>query len=222
MRLGTCGVFLAAMFLVGCAQPTYTVLTDLPPPPRSLGPTVPNLASTQAAAKSQPADPQTRPDPPGDPAVGDGWVPPVREQRWRYIVVHHSGSERGSAASFDTMHRTVRGWDELGYHFVIDNGDGGPDGSIEVGSRWVKQKWGAHCGGTPNNEYNDFGIGICLVGNFDVTRPTERQMQALAQIVRYMMDRYRIPRSQIYGHGQLKPTDCPGRYFDYTDLWRRL
>jgi hypothetical protein len=36
------------------------------------------------------------------------------------------------------------------------------------------------------------------------------------------MDRYDVPRGRIYGHGQLKATDCPGRHFDYADLFRRL
>ncbi|MCK4602755.1 MAG: hypothetical protein KAU28_09835, partial [Phycisphaerae bacterium] len=51
---------------------------------------------------------------------------------WRYIVIHHSATARGNAAVFDKSHRR-RGYDELGYHFVIDNGAGGPDGNVEVG-----------------------------------------------------------------------------------------
>lgn len=110
----------------------------------------------------------------------------------------------------------------MGYHFVIGNGSGSGGGRVEVGSRWTKQKHGAHCKIAGHPEYNDFGIGICLVGNFNETRPTEAQVRALANLVRYLSARYRIPRSRIFGHGQLKATDCPGRYFDYSDLWRRL
>lgn len=143
------------------------------------------------------------------------------ERPWRFIVIHHSATTVGNATEFDRMHRE-KGWDELGYHFVIGNGTGSGNGQIEIGSRWPKQKHGAHCKVEGHPEYNDVGIGICLVGNFDVTRPTEGQMAALAKLVRSLMDRYNIPRNRIYGHGQLKPTDCPGRYFDYNDLWRRL
>jgi N-acetyl-anhydromuramyl-L-alanine amidase AmpD len=71
-------------------------------------------------------------------------------------------------------------------------------------------------------EYNDVGIGICLVGNFDETHPTEAQMESLARLLRYLMCRYNIPQSHIYGHGQLKPTNCPGRNFDYSDMRRRI
>jgi hypothetical protein len=149
------------------------------------------------------------------------WMPLGQERPWRYIVVHHSATATGSADEFDRMHK-AKGWDELGYHFVIGNGTGTGDGEVEVGGRWPKQKHGAHTKVTGHPEYNDLGIGICLVGNFDITHPTEAQMQSLARVIRFLMDRYDVPRSRIYGHGQLKPTDCPGRNFDYSDLFRRL
>jgi len=133
---------------------------------------------------------------------------------WRYIVVHHSATDRGNAASFDRSHRR-RGWDELGYHFVIDNGDGGPDGRIEVGSRWKKQKWGAHTGGTPNNEYNNHGIGICLVGDFCNKMPSRAQIASLERLVRRLASKYRIDPDNVIGHreGPNASTVCPGAVF---------
>jgi len=130
---------------------------------------------------------------------------------WRYIVIHHSATAQGNAASFDQSHR-ARGWDELGYHFVIDNGNGGPDGRIEVGSRWTKQKWGAHIGGTPNNEYNNHGIGICLVGDFSDTMPSGAQLASLERLVRQLASKYKIDPDNIIGHrdGPNAATCCPG------------
>jgi len=195
---------------VGCGANRATLVRDPPQPifgPRLAGNRKPATGNAHARQVSwnTPAD----------------WRPAGRERPWRYIVIHHSATDWGSAAQFDRIHR-ARGWDELGYHFVIGNGSGSGGGRIEVGSRWTKQKHGAHCKVAGHPEYNDFGIGICLVGNFNETRPTEAQMRALANLVRYLSARYRIPRSRIFGHGQLKATKCPGRYFDYADLWRRL
>jgi len=129
-------------------------------------------------------------------------------------VIHHSATARGNAASFDQSHR-ARGWDELGYHFVIDNGDGGPDGRVEVGSRWTKQKWGAHTGGTPNNEYNNHGIGICLVGEFSDQMPSRAQIAALERLVRTLASKYKIDPDNIIGHrdGPNAATSCPGAVF---------
>ena len=142
---------------------------------------------------------------PGGEWAAQGYRP------WRHIVIHHSATPRGSAGSFDRMHR-ARGWDELGYHFVIDNGDGGPDGRIEVGRRWRVQKWGAHCGGTPDNEYNNLGIGICLVGDFTRRRPSARQLASLQRLVNYLAAAYGIPPDRVVGHRDAPnaATSCPG------------
>jgi hypothetical protein len=135
-------------------------------------------------------------------------------RQWRYIVIHHSATDTGNAALFHKLH-LKRGWDELGYHFVITNGRGGPDGLVEVGPRWEKQKWGAHTGGTPGNEYNEHGIGICLVGNFTNHNPTPAQLASCRELVEYLMDRYDIPPSRVIAHRDAPNanTECCGRTF---------
>ena len=154
----------------------------------------------------------------GAPAVPRAWVPPVKSDRWECIVIHHSATDFGGAARFDKGHR-AKGWDELGYHFVIGNGTDSGNGQVEVGPRWPKQKWGAHAK-TPNNEYNDFGIGICLVGNFDIERPTPQQMQSLARLTAYLMRTYHISGNNILGHKDTKQTDCPGKNLNVAQVRR--
>lgn len=142
--------------------------------------------------------------------------------RWRTIVIHHSGTKAGSARSFDKYHREKRGWDELGYHFVIGNGTSTADGMVEVGSRWRKQKHGAHCK-TPNNYYNLHGIGICLVGDFTVSRPTAKQLASLDNLLRFLSTEAKIPYSRVISHGEVNhKTQCPGRYFPMATLRRAL
>ncbi len=147
------------------------------------------------------------------------WVPAAPARAWKYIVIHHSDTTTGSAARFDKFHKD-KGWDELGYHFVVGNGTESRDGQVEIGPRWPKQKWGAHCK-TPDNRYNDFGIGICLVGNFDQGRPTSAQMQATTRLVAYLMKTYKISADNVIGHGDAKATDCPGKYMDVALLRRQ-
>ena len=150
-----------------------------------------------------------------------GWIPPVRSDRWKCIVIHHSASDSGGAVRIDQWHRQ-RGWDELGYHFVVGNGTDTRDGQIEVGPRWTSQKHGAHTK-TDDEFYNQHGIGICLVGNFDNYAPSELQMQSLAKLVSYLCREYRIPASQIYTHGGVThKTDCPGKYFNVERLKRMV
>jgi hypothetical protein len=147
-----------------------------------------------------------------------GWQPPSSvEKNWTAIVIHHSGTRNGNAAIFDKWHREGNHWEGVGYDFVIGNGSNSGDGEVEVTYRWRKQVTGAHCGGTPGNWVNKDGVGICLVGNFNRTQPTSAQMRSLVKLIRFLQDRYGIPRSRIYGHrntpGAGTVTDCPGRNF---------
>ena len=163
--------------------------------------------------------------------VPSQWVPPSRLEnkgRWRGILIHHSDSSYGCAAHEAQYHKSL-GWDGLGYHFVINNGVyrhgyGKRDGLVEVGYRWSGQKTGSHCrvNGDSSNYYNEHTIGICLIGDFEYNRPTENQMRSLAKLVNFLQDRYGIAAKDIKGHGDVKPTKCPGRYFSFWDLRRRL
>lgn len=159
------------------------------------------------------------------------WFPPTyleNKKRWHGIVIHHSAILYGCAAQEDKYHKSM-GWDGLGYHFVINNGIfknsyGRADGLVEVGYRWRRQETGAHCrpDGDHSNYWNKHTVGICLIGNFNKTRPTERQWHSLVKLVRFLQKRYDIPTSQIRGHRDIGPTDCPGKYFSFAELRRRL
>ncbi len=141
--------------------------------------------------------------------------------RWTTIVVHHSATARGGARPFDRFHRR-RGWDGLGYHFVIGNGTDTPDGFVEVGARWHKQKHGAHCK-TPGNYYNEHGIGICLVGDFTKTAPSARQIASLTGLVGFLAARCNIAPNRVTTHSAVTGrTECPGRRFPIADLRRSL
>ncbi len=143
------------------------------------------------------------------------YTPSGRSRKWKHIVVHHSATSQGNMALFDRIHRS-KGWDGVGYHFVIDNGRGARDGLIEVGPRWKVQKHGAHTGKTPGNEYNELGIGICLVGNFMNTMPTQLQVRAMNTLIEQLMAEYRIPASRVIAHRDAPraKTSCCGDQLD--------
>jgi N-acetyl-anhydromuramyl-L-alanine amidase AmpD len=148
-------------------------------------------------------------------------VPPVKRDRWECIVIHHSATDFGGAARFDKGHR-AKGWDELGYHFVIGNGSDTRDGLVEVGPRWTEQRHGAHCR-SPEDYYNEHGIGICLVGNFDEGPPSPAQQRSLTKLVRYLCRTYGIPANRVYTHGGVThQTRCPGSHFDLKALRKSI
>lgn len=223
--VGVCAL-LAVISIGGCQQPKSTVVAKLPAPnldgPQIAAPspiakaaptTKPAMLNQAVAAEAQKSRGQRA-------GVPQEWLINVPANTWQYIVIHHSATPAGNAASFDRMHK-AKGWDELGYHFVIGNGTASGDGQIEVGPRWTKQKWGAHAK-TADQRYNNYGIGICLVGNFDIERPTKAQIQSVERLVSYLMKTYHIPATHVIAHSETKATDCPGRYMSVAEVRRAV
>jgi N-acetylmuramoyl-L-alanine amidase len=215
--------FSGLLLLCGCEMESLSTADALPPP--SFDPPRVMAAAPQAPLAAAPVRPIPTPRTaqPAAPRVATAgipadWVPPVAPRPWREIIVHHSATTTGGAAAFDKEHK-AKGWDGLGYDFVIGNGTDTGDGQIEVGWRWTQQKIGAH-DKTPDNYYNEYGIGICLVGNFMVERPTPRQLQSLTRLSSYLMKTYHIPPDHMLGHGNTKPTECPGKYLDVAMVRR--
>ncbi|MEO6785346.1 MAG: N-acetylmuramoyl-L-alanine amidase [Chthoniobacteraceae bacterium] len=152
---------------------------------------------------------------------------PVTRGRWRYIVVHNSGTRQGSAAAFDHYHRVVRKMPNgLAYHFVIGNGTSTKEGAIEIGNRWYRQIQGGHV----HSDYlNNIAIGICLVGDFNNSVPRKGQLAALEELINYL--RHRVGKIQghpaeVRAHKNINPpqwpTDCPGNQFPYNWLARKF
>ena len=214
--------------LSGCGKTQQISTRPLPEPimstrgaaPKYVAPTdVPQPNPTHSATKSAKLKLNERElTPPGG----------IQRERWNVIVVHHTANSNDTPQSIDNYHRNVRKWNNgMGYHFLIGNGVNTTDGKIYVGSRWKRQISGAHCKSSSgryfgtwrkNNYFNTHGIGICLVGNFENTQPTARQLQALEQLTRYLCAESGINPAHIYGHGEVThKTACPGKY-----LSRRL
>lgn len=153
-------------------------------------------------------------------SLPNGLEPPVASRPWKYIVLHHTATARGDVATIDAEHRNrtdAQGtpWLGIGYHFVIGNGRGMDEGSIEPTFRWTEQLHGAHAGSRP---HNDLGIGICLVGNFENEPPTVRQIAAVKRLVRDLSHRYGIRAEDVLRHGDIKATDCPGEQFPFDEV----
>jgi hypothetical protein len=146
----------------------------------------------------------------------------VTAGRWKNIVLHHSGTPEGSAQGMDNYHRRVRRMENgLAYHFVIGNGHGMKDGEIYVGNRWIRQLDGGHLHSFKQNKVS---LGICLVGNFDKTKPTTAQLKSLKALLATLETRCKITDSRITTHREINVvgTRCPGRFFPVSTLQKEL
>lgn len=119
------------------------------------------------------------------------------------IVIHHTGNSVDDDLSAEQIHAShkAQGWVGIGYHFVIRK-----DGTVELG----RPDWtvGAHAYG-----FNSKSVAVHVCGNFNLTDPTEAQINALPQLIADICDAYGLIASAdiVVGHRDLMATACPGK-----------
>lgn len=143
---------------------------------------------------------------------------PAPGRLWRFIVVHHSGTRRGSATVFA---RARGGPEALPYHYVVGNGTDSGDGEVELTARGLYHCPGPQCG---SEEIDPWALGICVVGNFEETPPTRRQWEAVTDLVRRLARENGIAPQNLIGECEVAPqrTVCPGRRFPLAALRHSL
>jgi len=115
------------------------------------------------------------------------------------------------------LHQDVRGWSDIGYHFVIDRGGRLYQGRpfLTDATRLVQLPVfarGAHVGGA-----NTGNIGICILGCYHppegahcTEELTAAARQTYVTLFAFLSERYGIPVSRIKGHRDQSNTACPG------------
>ncbi len=127
-----------------------------------------------------------------------------RKQTPKSIIVHHTATKTDlfqghkSILSIQNYHRNQKGWNDIGYHFLI-----GPQGELYEGVP-VNQV-GTHAG--PSNQDS---IAICLVGHFSQERPHPQALATLQALTRNLVRTHSISAGEITGHKDHKKKDCPG------------
>ncbi len=120
------------------------------------------------------------------------------------IVIHHAGMSVDrdmTVQSIHDLHRNVNRWSGIGYHFVIHK-----DGIIEHGR--PIDVVGAHA--LSNNE---FTLGICLTGNYELGNPPQEQLYSAVQLISALCNEYNFEANDmtIFGHRDFGGTSCPGK-----------
>jgi len=126
------------------------------------------------------------------------------------LTVHHTDgnqtmSEAATAAevrSIQQFHMQGHGWDDIGYHFLIDG-----QGRVVEGR--PAETLGAHA-----QSANANNIGIAMMGNFDKIQPTGAQVESLKRLVAFLAIKYHQNPSTpgfVEPHMHYNNTDCPGK-----------
>jgi len=147
---------------------------------------------------------------------------------WQSIILHHSATTDGKTNDW----QAIRLWHtgkigsadksnpnynpyiehpdlDIGYHFGIELNNGRLE--YQIGRPLSLQ--GAHTVGR-----NETAIGICLIGNYDLTEPSNEQYFLLASLVRDLMRRFGISIYNVFGHNNFADKTCPGLLFNLTKL----
>ena len=125
------------------------------------------------------------------------------------ITLHHEGSPEPLRPSDDPVAKLRglqswgerdRNWWDVPYHFLIDL-----DGRIYEGRDW-------HYMGETNTTYDPSGhLLISILGNYNRQEPTQKQLDAIADLMAWTTKEFHVPLDSIRGHYQYAQTDCPGK-----------
>jgi N-acetyl-anhydromuramyl-L-alanine amidase AmpD len=122
------------------------------------------------------------------------------------IIWHHSAADAPNpqTAAINEWHKArdfplSKSGYYVGYHYVIEK-----DGTV------VQCREDTELGAHDTGENMD-SIGICLVGNFETSRPSVEQEASFAHLLRRLMFLHNIPLASIEPHRRDDTTDCPGK-----------
>ena len=135
----------------------------------------------------------------------------------QYIIIHHSLTPDGRTLNTPAIrryHTEDLGWEDVGYQWLMDR----YDYNTEIIAGRIFLDHGAHCKVLGMNYKS---IGICVIGNYDISPPTEETLDKLRKFVLWNMKLYNISLSNVLGHGEAQklagkqnPKSCPGKLFD--------
>lgn len=125
----------------------------------------------------------------------------VIENHPQYLVVHCSDSDVDDFKSIQRYHIIDRGWENIGYNYLIER-----DGTLKNGR--PETYHGAH---VAEDNMNYKSLGICLCGKFENKMPSQAQINTLKTLLNTLKVKYSIPLANILPHRHWnKGKTCPG------------
>lgn len=122
------------------------------------------------------------------------------------IVIHCSATKAGQNIKADTIRRwhLAKGWQDIGYNFVIDL-----DGTVEKGRPLSLSGAHTNTSGLSGLPYNTHSIGICYVGGLDASgnaRDTRTlpQKESMHRLVAELVQQYPTI-IEVIGHRDCSP-----------------
>ena len=133
------------------------------------------------------------------------------------IIIHCSASEFGNAQRIREWH-LEKGWSDIGYHYVINNGKVFKDDKINqrVQDGFIEKGRDDSIVGAHTQGQNSNSIGICLIGNKDFTK---EQFNSLDTLLDSLLKAYNLAKNDVYGHYNFSSKTCPN--FDVQEFMKK-
>ena len=130
--------------------------------------------------------------------------------RITHVTLHHTGSPeplrpdedpRQKLRGLQSWGASDRNWWDVPYHYLIDL-----EGRIYEGRDWRFM-------GETNTSYDPAGhFLISVIGNYERQEATPAQLEAIADLMAWALNRFDLPVERIGGHYDYADTTCPGKY----------
>nr|AGK40911.1 PGRP-LB [Nilaparvata lugens] len=124
------------------------------------------------------------------------------------VIIHHTYIPKAANTtqeciadmkSIQHYHQVTKGWDDIGYNFVICG-----DANIYEGRGWYNI--GAHA-----TKHNSRSIGIAFIGDYTEVLPSTEMLDLAKQLVVCGIEKNFIDKDYVlYGHRDVGKTECPG------------
>ena len=111
----------------------------------------------------------------------------------KHIIVHHAAGSNTATNYTDvvrniyTFHTASNGWNDVGYNFLIAQ-----DGTIYEGRDGQKIMDGDNVLGAHFCSQNGGTMGICLLGDYMTSQPTDKSLESLAKFIAWKMKKEKI------------------------------
>jgi hypothetical protein len=115
-------------------------------------------------------------------------------------AINHLEEQFAKMRSIQDFHMDVRGWADIGYHFVVMQ----PYGDIPYAR--IFQGRGRNLVPAAQQDHNTGTLAVCVVGDFR----TDHLMDNTRYALEVLLDRYNDALRTLGGHGDVFPTECPG------------
>jgi hypothetical protein len=123
------------------------------------------------------------------------------QKRWSQIKIDYSGTESGNIEELALLSK-VDSPEDVNYHFIICNGNGGPDGLIQPTEKWQRQS--SITAGQSRNDETVFSetpteetIYICVIADNETSFPTDFQIKRTEELVEGLCRKFNIQPESI-------------------------